>query len=136
MVAFEVPAGTVVGKGAFLFSIGDVNRRHLWYALTDHRGNVLVLTSDDSSSITNGALHTLPFCSVYIMPTDGVLYLCVVGVAGTPAQATGAATTPSAIEPILAGLSTTTGQTAPSTAPPVFGVPHTSGEYVPYALLG
>jgi hypothetical protein len=136
VVAFEVPGGAVITKGAFLFAAPDSDRTHLWYALTDADGNTLLTTEDDRDLIVGGALHPLSFTVPYVMPADGVLYLCLVHVAGALARLAGAAVWPSSVQPILVGDSTTTGQLGPADAPPKFGLPDISGAHVPYAVLG
>lgn len=136
MVAFEVGAGTVVTKGAFLIFAADSGRRNLWYALTDYAGVLLRRTADDPTATTAGTLHCLAFASAYVMPADGILYLCVVNVADRLGELAGAPLSRSQVVPILAGHSTTTNQTSPERAAAQFCLPSTCDASLPYAVLG
>jgi hypothetical protein len=106
---------------------------HLWWALTDLRGNVLAVTADAAAAAANSTLESALASPINLAP--GLYYLQRLIVAETmPTEVctTGTSTGITAVAPVIFGNAATAQNVGPPTVGENIGVPSTAAGQLPY----
>lgn len=142
IAAVRLVAGQVVSNAGFVTSTtAGITMTHWWLALLDSSYTVRAVSADQTSgAIGASTWFTLPFASVYTVPSTGVYFVAVMIAASTVPTLCGSTaplaamiTGTGAPAPLLGGVSST-GQTTAPTAGTALIAP-TAAAVTPYLFL-